>query len=107
MRRESRQIMVGNVPVGGDAPITVQTMTNTPTSDAAATIDQMSALAASVPASIAAGSAPRRTGSGICAIAAASGLRGPGDGSPSVGRAAGASGIRASDMVQNPIRAAC
>ncbi|MDG1069497.1 MAG: 4-hydroxy-3-methylbut-2-en-1-yl diphosphate synthase, partial [Sulfitobacter sp.] len=28
-RRKSRQIMVGNVPVGGDAPITVQTMTNT------------------------------------------------------------------------------
>lgn len=41
MRRESRQIMVGNVPVGGDAPITVQTMTNTPTSNAAATIDQI------------------------------------------------------------------
>ncbi len=41
MRRKSRQIMVGNVPVGGDAPITVQTMTNTPTSDAKATIDQI------------------------------------------------------------------
>ena len=41
MRRQSRQIMVGNVPVGGDAPITVQTMTNTPTSDAKATIDQI------------------------------------------------------------------
>jgi len=41
MRRTSRQIMVGNVPVGGDAPITVQTMTNTPTSDAVATIDQI------------------------------------------------------------------
>jgi (E)-4-hydroxy-3-methylbut-2-enyl-diphosphate synthase len=40
-RRPSRQIMVGNVPVGGDAPITVQTMTNTPTGDAAATIDQI------------------------------------------------------------------
>ncbi|HSG33511.1 MAG TPA: flavodoxin-dependent (E)-4-hydroxy-3-methylbut-2-enyl-diphosphate synthase [Sphingomonadaceae bacterium] len=40
-RRKSRQIMVGNVPVGGDAPITVQTMTNTPTEDAAATIDQI------------------------------------------------------------------
>ena len=40
-RRTSRQIMVGNVPVGGDAPITVQTMTNTPTSDAGATIDQI------------------------------------------------------------------
>ncbi len=33
--------MVGKVPVGGDAPISVQTMTNTPTSDAAATIDQI------------------------------------------------------------------
>ena len=34
-RRKSRQIMVGSVPVGGDAPITVQTMTNTLTADAA------------------------------------------------------------------------
>jgi (E)-4-hydroxy-3-methylbut-2-enyl-diphosphate synthase len=33
--------MVGDVPVGGDAPITVQTMTNTLTSDAKATIDQI------------------------------------------------------------------
>ena len=40
-RRKSRQIMVGNVAVGGDAPVTVQTMTNTPTSDARATIDQI------------------------------------------------------------------
>jgi (E)-4-hydroxy-3-methylbut-2-enyl-diphosphate synthase len=40
-RRKSRQIMVGKVPVGGDAPITVQTMTNTPTADAGATIDQI------------------------------------------------------------------
>ncbi|MEO0463093.1 MAG: flavodoxin-dependent (E)-4-hydroxy-3-methylbut-2-enyl-diphosphate synthase [Pseudomonadota bacterium] len=40
-RRECRQIMVGDVPVGGDAPITVQTMTNTPTEDAPATIDQI------------------------------------------------------------------
>ena len=40
-RRKSRQIMVGNVAVGGDAPVTVQTMTNTPTSDAKATIDQI------------------------------------------------------------------
>ena len=45
VRRPSRQIMVGNVPVGGDAPITVQTMTNTPTSDAAATIAQIQACA--------------------------------------------------------------
>lgn len=41
VRRKSRQIMVGKVPVGGDAPISVQTMTNTPTSDAGATIDQI------------------------------------------------------------------
>ena len=40
-RRKSRQIMVGKVPVGGDAPITVQTMTNTPTEDVGATIDQI------------------------------------------------------------------
>jgi (E)-4-hydroxy-3-methylbut-2-enyl-diphosphate synthase len=43
-RRKSRQIMVGNVPVGGDAPITVQSMTNTLTADAAATIDQVRQL---------------------------------------------------------------
>ncbi|MDP3377660.1 MAG: flavodoxin-dependent (E)-4-hydroxy-3-methylbut-2-enyl-diphosphate synthase [Brevundimonas sp.] len=43
-RRPSRQIMVGNVPVGGGAPITVQSMTNTPTSDAAATIEQIRQL---------------------------------------------------------------
>ena len=41
IRRKSRQIMVGRVPVGGDAPITVQTMTNTPTEDTAATIAQI------------------------------------------------------------------
>ena len=41
VRRKSRQIMVGKVPVGGDAPIAVQTMTNTLTSDAIATIDQI------------------------------------------------------------------
>ena len=40
-RRKSRQIMVGSVPVGGDAPVSVQTMTNTPTEDARATIDQI------------------------------------------------------------------
>ncbi len=44
-RRNSRQIMVGNVPVGGDAPITVQTMTNTLTTDVAATIAQVQAAA--------------------------------------------------------------
>lgn len=42
-RRKSRQIMVGNVPVGGDAPITVQTMTNTDSSDVAATVEQIQA----------------------------------------------------------------
>src|ERR1700749_4593823 len=40
-RRKSRQIMIGSVPVGGDAPISVQTMTNTPTEDAKATIVQI------------------------------------------------------------------
>ena len=40
-RRQSRQIHVGRVPVGGDAPITVQTMTNTITSDVSATIAQI------------------------------------------------------------------
>ncbi|MFY0632606.1 MAG: flavodoxin-dependent (E)-4-hydroxy-3-methylbut-2-enyl-diphosphate synthase [Vannielia sp.] len=40
-RRESRQVMVGNVPVGGGAPISVQTMTNTATTDAKATIEQV------------------------------------------------------------------
>jgi (E)-4-hydroxy-3-methylbut-2-enyl-diphosphate synthase len=40
-RRKSRQIMVGKVPVGGDAPISVQTMTNTVTGDTRATIDQI------------------------------------------------------------------
>jgi (E)-4-hydroxy-3-methylbut-2-enyl-diphosphate synthase len=40
-RRTSRQIMIGSVPVGGDAPISVQTMTNTPTEDAKSTIDQI------------------------------------------------------------------
>lgn len=44
-RRKSRQIMVGNVPVGGDAPISVQTMTNTDSGDAAATIKQVLACA--------------------------------------------------------------
>ncbi|TNE39164.1 MAG: flavodoxin-dependent (E)-4-hydroxy-3-methylbut-2-enyl-diphosphate synthase [Alphaproteobacteria bacterium] len=45
-RRKSRQIMVGNVPVGGEAPISVQSMTNTLTSDAQATIAQVKALEA-------------------------------------------------------------
>ena len=44
-RRKSRQIMVGTVPVGGDAPITVQSMTNTDTGDIGATSAQVAALA--------------------------------------------------------------
>jgi (E)-4-hydroxy-3-methylbut-2-enyl-diphosphate synthase len=42
-RRKSRQIHVGKVPVGGGAPITVQTMTNTLTHDVKATIEQIQA----------------------------------------------------------------
>jgi len=43
-RRQSRQIMVGNVPVGGGAPITVQSMTNTRTTNVAATIEQIRSM---------------------------------------------------------------
>jgi (E)-4-hydroxy-3-methylbut-2-enyl-diphosphate synthase len=43
-RRKSRQIRVGKVLVGGDAPITVQSMTNTLTTDATATLKQIEAL---------------------------------------------------------------
>jgi len=46
VRRKSRQVMVGNVPVGGDAPITVQSMTNTLTSDPVATSEQIAQLVA-------------------------------------------------------------
>ncbi len=41
VRRKTRKIMVGNVPVGGDAPIAVQTMTNTDTCNVAATVAQI------------------------------------------------------------------
>ena len=44
-RRKSRQISVGSILVGGDAPISVQTMTNTLTTDVAATIAQIQAAA--------------------------------------------------------------
>ena len=44
VRRKSRQIMVGDVPVGGDAPISVQSMTNTPTSDVDATVAQIESI---------------------------------------------------------------
>ncbi|ACG75264.1 1-hydroxy-2-methyl-2-(E)-butenyl 4-diphosphate synthase [Anaeromyxobacter sp. K] len=44
-RRKTRQIRVGNVRIGGDAPIAVQSMTTTQTADAAATLTQIRALA--------------------------------------------------------------
>ena len=44
-RRTSRRIHVGSVPVGGDAPISVQTMTNTDTTDVSATVAQVQAAA--------------------------------------------------------------
>ncbi len=44
VRRKSRQIMVGDVPVGGDAPISVQSMTNTSTADVAATVAQINSI---------------------------------------------------------------
>ena len=44
-RRKSRKIFVGGVGVGGDAPISVQSMTNTITSDVSSTLDQISACA--------------------------------------------------------------
>src|SRR3990172_613662 len=43
-RRRSRRIMVGRVAVGGDAPVSVQSMTNTETTDVAATVAQIQAL---------------------------------------------------------------
>nr|WP_192764316.1 flavodoxin-dependent (E)-4-hydroxy-3-methylbut-2-enyl-diphosphate synthase [Actinomadura algeriensis] len=46
-RRKSRQIMVGTVPVGGDAPVSVQSMTTTLTADVNATLQQIAELAAS------------------------------------------------------------
>ena len=44
--KKTRQIMVGSVPVGGDAPISVQTMTNTLTTDEKSTIEQIQECAA-------------------------------------------------------------
>ncbi len=43
-RRVSRKIRIGSIEVGGDAPISVQSMTNTPTENAGATIDQIQQL---------------------------------------------------------------
>ena len=44
MRRKTRQIFVGDVAIGGDAPISIQSMTNTKTSDLEATVKQILAL---------------------------------------------------------------
>ena len=43
-RRFSRQIFVGDVAIGGDAPISVQSMTNTDTCDVDSTISQINSL---------------------------------------------------------------
>jgi (E)-4-hydroxy-3-methylbut-2-enyl-diphosphate synthase len=45
-RRHTRQVMVGKVPVGGGAPISVQSMTTTKTADVEGTLAQIYALAA-------------------------------------------------------------
>lgn len=45
VRRKTRQIYIGAVPVGGDAPISVQSMTNTETCDVVATVAQVQAIA--------------------------------------------------------------
>ena len=45
-RKKTRRIHIGAVPIGGSAPIAVQSMTNTRTADAAATVAQIKALAA-------------------------------------------------------------
>ena len=46
-RRKTRQISVGKVLVGGDAPVSVQSMTTTPTTDINATLQQIAELTAS------------------------------------------------------------
>ena len=43
-RRSTKKVMVGNVPVGGDAPISIQSMTNTRTDDVKATVAQIERL---------------------------------------------------------------
>ena len=45
-RRKTRQIHIGNIAIGGGAPISVQSMTNTKTTDTAATVAQINALQA-------------------------------------------------------------
>ena len=43
-RRQTRQIHVGNIPIGGGSPIAVQSMTNTDTRDVSSTVDQIEQL---------------------------------------------------------------
>ncbi|ERP31562.1 flavodoxin-dependent (E)-4-hydroxy-3-methylbut-2-enyl-diphosphate synthase [Chitinivibrio alkaliphilus] len=43
-RTTTKQVFVGSVPVGGGAPVAIQSMTNTPTTDVSATLDQIHAL---------------------------------------------------------------
>lgn len=45
VRKLTRRVMIGEVPVGGGAPVSVQSMTNTPTEDAAATLEQIRNMA--------------------------------------------------------------
>ena len=44
-RKKTRQIHIGDIPIGGGAPISVQSMTNTKTTDTEATVSQINALA--------------------------------------------------------------
>lgn len=44
LRRQTSKVLVGHVPVGGDAPVVVQSMTNTDTADAASTVKQIMEL---------------------------------------------------------------
>jgi len=45
VRKLTRRVMIGDVPIGGGAPLSVQSMTNTPTEDAAATLEQINRMA--------------------------------------------------------------
>ena len=45
VRKLTRRVIIGDVPVGGGAPVSVQSMTNTPTEDAAATLEQIRRMA--------------------------------------------------------------
>ena len=43
-RKKTKQVMVGNVPIGGGAPVVIQSMTNTDTADMPATLRQINEL---------------------------------------------------------------